>query len=104
MPIERIGSIAVVVSDVNKSKEWYRDKLEFEVQDDMEHWVVVRPPGSSTGIHLCQVEPLEPGNTGQLLVWCKPPLKSTISMLNLIGTPNGFLSDRSIPILPFLNP
>ncbi len=66
MPIERIRSIAVVVSDINKSKEWYRDKLEFEVQDDMEHWVVVGPPGSSTGIHLCQVEALEPGNTGIL--------------------------------------
>ena len=66
MPIERIGSIAVVVSDVNKAKEWYRDNLGFEVQDDMEHWVVVGPPGSSTGIHLCQVESLEPGNTGIL--------------------------------------
>jgi len=64
MPIERIRSIAVVVSDAKKAKGWYVDKLEFEVQEDMEHWVVVGPPNSSTDIHLCQVEPLEPGNTG----------------------------------------
>jgi catechol 2,3-dioxygenase-like lactoylglutathione lyase family enzyme len=66
MPIERIRSVAVVVSDAKKAKEWYVDKLGFEVQEDMEHLVVVGPPNSSTGIHLCQVEPLEPGNTGIL--------------------------------------
>jgi lactoylglutathione lyase len=64
MNIERIRSVAVVVSDEKKAKEWYREKLGFEVQDDMEHWVVVGPPGSPTGIHLCKGETLEPGNTG----------------------------------------
>jgi len=66
MVIERIRSVAVVVSDEKKAKEWYRDKLGFEVQDDEDHWVVVAPQGSSTGIHLCKGEPLEPGNTGIL--------------------------------------
>lgn len=46
MTIERIRSVAVVVSDEKKAKEWYRDRLGFEVQDDMEHWVVVGPPGA----------------------------------------------------------
>ena len=64
--IDRLRSVAVVVSDETKAKEWYRDKLGFEVQDDMEHWVVVAPRGSSTGIHLCKGESLEPGNTGIL--------------------------------------
>jgi len=64
--IERIRSVAVVVSDENKAKEWYRDKLGFEVQEETEHWVVVAPRGSSTGIHLCKGETLEPGNTGIL--------------------------------------
>ena len=44
MVIERIRSVAVVVSEETKAKEWYRDRLGFEVQDDMEHWVVVGPP------------------------------------------------------------
>jgi len=66
MAIERIRSVAVVVSDERKAKEWYRDRLGFEIQEDMEHWVVVGPPGSPTGIHLCKGETLEPGNTGIL--------------------------------------
>ena len=68
MPIERFRSVAVVVSDEKKAKEWYRDTLGFEVQEDEGHWVVVGPPGSSTGIHLCRGETLEPGNTGILFL------------------------------------
>jgi uncharacterized glyoxalase superfamily protein PhnB len=64
--IERIRSVAVVVSDEKKAMEWYRDRLGFEVQDEMEHWVVVAPRGSPTGIHLCKGEALEPGNCGIL--------------------------------------
>ena len=66
MPIEQIRSIGVVVSNSEKAKEWCRDKLGFKVQDEMDHWIVVGPPDSATGIHLCQIEPLEPGNTGIL--------------------------------------
>lgn len=57
-----------MVSDEKKAKEWYKNKLGFEVQSDEEHWVVVAPHGSLFGIHLCQGEPLEPGNTGILLL------------------------------------
>jgi len=66
--IDQISSVAVVVSDGKKAKEWYRDKLGFEVQSDEEHWIVVAPRGSSIGIHLCQGETLEPGNTGIALL------------------------------------
>jgi len=66
MVIERIRSVAVMVSDEKKAKEWYRDKLGFEVQSDEEHWVVVGPGGSQFGLHLCPDEALEPGNTGIL--------------------------------------
>jgi len=62
--IEEFGSVAIVVSDEKKAKEWYKDKLGFEIQDDMEHWVTVAPRGSQTAIHLCRGETLEPGNTG----------------------------------------
>jgi len=64
--IEQIGSVAVVVSDEKKAKEWYKEKLGFEIQDDMEHWVTVGPRGSQVAIHLCRGETLEPGNTGIL--------------------------------------
>lgn len=66
MVIGRIRSLAVVVSDEKKARQWYMDKLGFEVQDDDEHWFVVGPHGSPTGIHLCKGETLEPGSTGIL--------------------------------------
>jgi len=31
---EQIQNVAVIVSDENNAKEWYRDKLEFEMQSD----------------------------------------------------------------------
>jgi len=68
MAIERIATVAVMVSDEKKAKEWYRDKLGFEIRSDEEHWVVVAPRGSMTGLHLCPDDPLEPGNTGILLL------------------------------------
>ncbi len=68
MGIERIRSIAVVVSDETKAKEWYTGKLGFEVQSDEKHWVVVGPRGSTIGLHLCPDEKLEPGNSGILFL------------------------------------
>lgn len=62
--IEDIGTIAVVVSDAKKSKKWYVEKLGFKPEDDQDHWVVVAPPGSPVGLHLCEEKKLEPGNTG----------------------------------------
>ena len=81
--IERIRSVAVMVSDEKKAKEWYRDKLGFEVQSDEEHWVVVAPKDSSMGIHLCPDEPLEPGNTG--ILFLAPDIESTCSELKRNG-------------------
>jgi len=66
MVIQQIRSVTVVVSDEKKAKEWYRDRLGFEVQEDEEHSVIVGPRSSLTGIHLYEGEPLEPGNTGIL--------------------------------------
>ena len=66
MLINEIATVAVVVSDAKRSKEWFRDKLGFEVKDDVDHWVVVAPHGSTTGIHLCEAKELEPGNQGIL--------------------------------------
>ncbi len=67
MAINQIATIAVMVSDENRAKEWYKKKLNFEVRSDEPHWIVVGPKGSSTGIHLCPDSELEPGNQGIVL-------------------------------------
>jgi len=64
--ITEIATVAVLVSNGKKAKEWYKDKLGFEVKEDEEHWIVVAPRGSKTGIHLCEAKELEPGNQGIL--------------------------------------
>jgi len=67
--IDEFRSVAVVVSDRKKAGAWYKEKLGFVIMEESEeHWTVVGPPGSSTGIHLCEGETLEPGNTGILLL------------------------------------
>ncbi len=48
-----VGSVAILVSDPEKSAEWYRDKLGFEILVKRGHAVYVRPKGSPTLIHLC---------------------------------------------------
>jgi catechol 2,3-dioxygenase-like lactoylglutathione lyase family enzyme len=62
--INSIIDVAVVVSNSNKSAEWYKEKLGFEVRDNEGHWVTVAPRGSSLVLHLCETKPLEQGNTG----------------------------------------
>ncbi len=62
--IKSLYDIAVVVSDKAKSAQWYKDKLGFEIRDNMDHWVTVAPKGSNVVLHLCEQTPLEPGNSG----------------------------------------
>jgi lactoylglutathione lyase len=64
--INNMASVAVVVSDAKRAADWYTKTLGLELTASEKHWVVVRAKGSSTGIHLCQGPPLEPGNTGIL--------------------------------------
>ncbi len=56
--------MAVVVSNANKSADWYKEKLGLEIRDKMGHWVTVAPKGSEIVLHLCETTPLETGNTG----------------------------------------
>ncbi len=67
MGINQIATIAVMVSDENNAKEWYKEKLNFEIISNEPHWIVVGPKGSSTGFHLCIDAELEPGNQGIVL-------------------------------------
>ena len=70
-------SMAVVVPRGREPAEWYRDKLDFEIRGEVDgHWVMVGPKhqpgkipeGPSYGIHLCEADNLEPGNTGILFL------------------------------------
>jgi len=81
--IEEISTVAVMVSNPKKAMEWYRDKLGFEIQSDEEHWAVVAPKGSSNGLHLCPDGPLEPGNTGIVLL--APDIEATCKELKNNG-------------------
>ena len=64
--IKNVYSIAVVVADGKKAREWYTKKLGFRVVEDYGHWITVKPKGAKTLLHLCEQprSKLEPGNTG----------------------------------------
>lgn len=68
MTINKIATIAVMVKDENNARDWYKEKLGFDVLSDTPHWIVVGPKDSVTGIHLCSDEKLEPGNQGIVLL------------------------------------
>ncbi len=62
--IKGLIDVAVVVSDANKSAEWFKDKVGLEIRDKEDHWVTIAPKGSDVVLHLCETTPLEQGNTG----------------------------------------
>jgi len=62
--IQSIIDVAIVVSNAQRSAEWYRDKLGLELRSKEGHWITVAPKGSDLVIHLCEGDTLEPGNTG----------------------------------------
>jgi predicted enzyme related to lactoylglutathione lyase len=66
--INEIRSVPVTVSDKEEAISWYKDKLGFEVRQNEGHWVTVAPKGWRSEIHLCEVDSLNPGNTGILLL------------------------------------
>jgi catechol 2,3-dioxygenase-like lactoylglutathione lyase family enzyme len=60
-------SVAVVVKDLKRAKQFYTRKLGMKVLDDMDHWVTVGQPRKGARLHLCEAKPLEPGNTGIMI-------------------------------------
>jgi extradiol dioxygenase family protein len=69
-----VASVAVVVSDKEKAKKWYSEKLGLDIISEKAHWVTVGKKGKGGQIHLCQMTeidskfPLEPGNSGILFM------------------------------------
>ena len=66
--IDGYTDVAVVVSDAQKAKKWYVEKLGFKIVLDKGHAICVSPrmKEGSLFLHLCGdgFAPLEPGNTG----------------------------------------
>ena len=69
-----VSSTAVVVKDRAAALRWYTEVLGLPVRVPGDHWVTVGNAGEGGAIHLCQGAeldpplPLEPGNTGILLL------------------------------------
>jgi catechol 2,3-dioxygenase-like lactoylglutathione lyase family enzyme len=67
-----VASVAVMVSEAGRAKEWYTSKLGLSVLQDGEHWITVGRKEKGGAIHLCVATPdgfsLEPGNTGILVM------------------------------------
>ncbi len=66
-----MASVAVMVSNVDRSKSWYTERLGFSVLQDGEHWITVGRKGKGGALHLClatKEQPLEPGNSGILMI------------------------------------
>lgn len=79
-----VASVAVVVSDGERAKTWYTEKLGMEILQDGEHWITVGRKGKGGALHLC-VGPqlgyeMEPGNTG-ILVMLDGPIKAECKKL-----------------------
>jgi predicted enzyme related to lactoylglutathione lyase len=69
-----LESVPIVVSDKNRSKRWYVEKLGLDLLADEGHWVAVGNKAKGSAIHLCQASeneprpiPLEPGPWGYVL-------------------------------------
>jgi catechol 2,3-dioxygenase-like lactoylglutathione lyase family enzyme len=66
--IDGYTDIALVVSDAQKAKDWYVEKLGFKVVLERGHAICVSPKmkNGSLFLHLCGdgFAPLEPGNSG----------------------------------------
>lgn len=79
-----MASVAVVVSDREKARAWYTEKLGMTVLQDMDHWLTVGRKSKGGAIHLCLGPEvgysLEPGNTG-ILVLVDGDLKSECAKL-----------------------
>ena len=70
-------SVAIMVSDANKSAKWYKEMLGFNTSI-VEGWTTVWAKGSTAKFHLCE-GPLEPGNSG-IGLFCKNVKKTAAEL------------------------
>lgn len=87
-----LATVAITVpKPAKKAAEWYRDNLDFDIGGEIEgHWVVVGPKGTTGvpegpwyGIHLCEADELDPGNTA--ILFLTEDIQSTYEELKTKG-------------------
>ena len=87
-----LATVAVTVTrPAKKAAEWYRDKLDFEIRGEADgHWIVVAPKGQTGtkegpwwGIHLCEADELDPGNTA--ILFLTPDIETAYQELKTKG-------------------
>ena len=91
MDLELVTVGVTVPRPAKKAAEWYRDKLDFEIGGEVDgHWVVVGPKGTTDapegpwyGIHLCEADELDPGNTA--ILFLTPDIQATYVELKARG-------------------
>jgi predicted enzyme related to lactoylglutathione lyase len=70
LPRAAFVSVAIVVSDKERSLDWYTRNFGLDVIQKMDHWITVGRKGQDGVVHLCQTSdydtsiPSESGNTG----------------------------------------
>ena len=101
IPKASFHSVALVVSDRQKSVEWYLRNLGLDVIEqgmgDDEHWVVVGRRGLKGGIHLCDIPTFDPAFSGRARrIWY--PARPTGRLQALLRGAEG--EWRSVPHAP----
>lgn len=92
-PKPLFASVAVVVSDREKAREWYTKTLGLDLIDNEDHQITVGRKGRPGVLHLCQVtdfDPngtLEPGNSGILLLLPGKDFEGGCATLKARGVP-----------------
>ena len=85
-----LETISVPVSDPDRSKDFYREKLGFDVVMDNEfgrglRWVMLRPPGGQTAITLVTWFDSMPPGSSQGLVLSVPDIEEAFAELKQNG-------------------
>lgn len=89
--IDNVLVISVPVSDQGRARDFYLDKLGFELVNEMDddgmHWVGVRPPGSSITFTLVTWFPTMPAGSLRGLVLGTDDIDAAYQTLRARGVP-----------------
>ena len=94
MPVFRLKVVSIPVSDQDRAKSFYVDKLGFEVRSDNpmgegQRWVEVAPPGSFTSFTLVTWFPSLPAGSLQGMVLETEDVRARYAELKGRGVPFG---------------
>lgn len=87
--VQEVTIVSVPVSDQRRARDFFVDRLGFEVVREMEaeglHWVQVRPQGSSTSLTLVNWFPTMPAGSLKGMVLSTPDVEAAYRRLGERG-------------------